>query len=253
MRITITLEPISELNIPIHYSSLLQGLIYRQLDATLANWLHEEAYQANSRIYKMFTFSRLTPANGSRYQLSGGRIRFSGPASFTLASVNADVLSSLAEHLLKTSEVQLGPCACTVRGIEVLKPPEVNFSQPVRVKALSPITLYSTLSHADGRKKTYYYSPFERDWLEQLRGNLIRKARALGWEDDAAKALQDATFKPLRVSQKDQKILSYKGTVIKGWLGTYKVSLPEAYFWLAYDVGVGAKNAQGFGMVEVVG
>lgn len=252
MRITITLEPTGELNIPIHYGALVQGLIYRQLDATLATWLHEEAYRTASRIYKMFTFSRLTPV-GNRYRIGGGRIRFDGPVAFTLASLNAEVLCSLAEHLLKTSEVQLGPCTCTVRGIEVLKPPEVDFAKPVRVKALSPITIYSTLSHADGRKKTYYYSPFERDWLEQLRGNLIRKAGALGWEDDAAKALQDATFKPLRVSQKDQKILSYKGTVIKGWLGTYEVSLPEAYFWLAYDVGVGAKNAQGFGMVEVMG
>ncbi len=50
----------------------------------------------------------------------------------------------------------------------------------------------------------------------------------------------------------DQKILNFKGTVIKGWTGLYEVNLPEPYFRLAYDAGFGAKNAQGFGMVEVI-
>jgi CRISPR-associated endoribonuclease Cas6 len=30
------------------------------------------------------------------------------------------------------------------------------------------------------------------------------------------------------------------------------MTLPQPYFELAYDVGLGGKNAQGFGMVEVV-
>jgi CRISPR-associated endoribonuclease Cas6 len=48
-------------------------------------------------------------------------------------------------------------------------------------------------------------------------------------------------------------VLNFKGTVIKGWTGLYEVKLPEPYFRLAYDAGLGAKNAQGFGCVGVVG
>lgn len=44
----------------------------------------------------------------------------------------------------------------------------------------------------------------------------------------------------------------FKGTVIKGWTGLYELSLPEPLFQIAYDTGLGSKNSQGFGMVEVV-
>lgn len=253
MRISVQLTPHAPAVLSIHYGATLQGFIYRQLDATLADWLHSEAYNLAKRTYKMFTFSRLTAVNGGRYTLSQGQIAFTGPFSFTLASVNSEVLRSLAERLLKAPTVYLGPNPCSVRGIEVLKKPELDFGQPIRVKALSPITVYQTLHDAEGRKKAYFYSPFERDWHRLLRDNLVRKAKALGWEDDAAKALEGAQFKPLRVQQQDQKVITYKGTVIKGWLGSYQISgVPEAYFELLYDAGLGAKNSQGFGMVEVV-
>ena len=52
--------------------------------------------------------------------------------------------------------------------------------------------------------------------------------------------------------ERDQKVLNFKGTVIKGWTGLYEAKLPEPYFRLAYDAGFGAKNPQGFGMVGVV-
>ena len=82
--------------------------------------------------------------------------------------------------------------------------------------------------------------------------NLARKAKALEWEDEG-EALEHAYIKPLRVSERDKKIISYKGFSIQAWLGLYELKLPQAYFELAYDVGLGGKNAQGFGMVEVVG
>jgi len=241
------------LYLPVHYGAALQGFIYSQLEPNLARWLHGEAYRAAKRTYRMFCFSRLTPANGSRYHVGEGRIRFDGPASFVLASHNTELLCSLAEHLLKAPQVQLGANTCEVRGVEVLKKPAFDPSRPVRVRALAPITVYSTLSHADGRKKTYYYTPFESDWHDQLRNNLARKAEALGWEEDAGEVLKGASFKPFRVRPQDQKIITYRGTVIKGWLGHYELSgVPEGYMELFYDTGLGAKNAQGFGMVEVV-
>ncbi|HEX30478.1 TPA: CRISPR-associated endoribonuclease Cas6, partial [Candidatus Poribacteria bacterium] len=44
----------------------------------------------------------------------------------------------------------------------------------------------------------------------------------------------------------------YRDTVIKGWTGVYELDLPEPFFHLAYDAGLGAKNSQGFGMVEII-
>ena len=254
MRLGITLHPEHDtLTLPLQYNHIVQGFIYHQIEATLANWLHEEGYRTGERQFKLFTFSRIIPTGQTRYKIHNSDISFDGPVSFVLAAVNSKMLSSLAEHLLKASSVCLGRNKATVRGVEVLRGPDFTHKSNLRVKTLSPITTYSTLLHPSGGKKTYYYSPFEKDWHEQLRDNLVRKATALGWEADAAQALENASFKPLRVTQKDQKIITYKDTVIKGWMGVYELSgLPKAYLELLYDAGLGAKNSQGFGMVEVV-
>jgi len=44
----------------------------------------------------------------------------------------------------------------------------------------------------------------------------------------------------------------FKGFIIKGWMGIYELHLPETYLSMALDAGLGAKNSQGFGMVEVI-
>ena len=249
MRIVITLESDRPLVLPVHYNALVQGLIYHQLEPNLAAWLHEEAYRYEKRKFTMFTFSRLS----GRFSLDQKtkRITFSGPVSFSLASYNSNVLASLAEHLLKCQRLHLGTNAVEVRGVEILKPPRIDADKPVRVRALSPITIHSTLDKPGGGKLTHYYEPLEGAWDEMLAQNLARKAKALGWEADAFEALEGAAATPLRVSHRDRKIVGYKGFTVQGWLGVYELRLPEAYFWLAYDVGLGARNAQGFGMIEV--
>ncbi len=252
MRIQVTLVPESRtLSLPVHYNAILQGFIYGQLEPNLANWLHGDAYSYARRTYKMFTFSRLTGAFDLNRETK--RISFSGPIRFQLASCNTQILASLAEHLLKSQTLRLGQNEVQVGGVEILRPPCVQAGQSVRVKALSPITVYSTFEKPGGGKLTHYYSPQERDWSPMLLRNLARKAKALGWEDDTDRALAHAFIKPLRVSERDKKIVSYKGFSVQAWLGLYELKLPQGYFELGYDVGLGGKNAQGFGMVEVVG
>ena len=249
MRSAITLESNHPLVLPIHYNALVQGLIYHQLEPNLASWFHGEAYTFAKRTYKMFTFSRLQ----GRYHLDKKtkRLTFSGPVSFKLASHNTQILASLAEHLLTSGTLRLGQNEVQVRGVEILKPPQVNAEELVKVRALSPITIYSTFEKTGGGKLTHYYSPHEKDWSAMLVQNLGRKAAALGWEVEACETLDKAYIKPLRVNERDKKVVKYKGFVLEGWMGVYEVKLPGGLFKLVYDVGIGGKNAQGFGMVEV--
>ena len=226
----------------------MQGLVYHNLDRALSEWLHEKGHAYEARRFKLFTFSRLF---GKR-AMENGHIGFSGPVHFYLGAVDARVLGSLAEHLLTKPAVRLGNARCRVAEVGVEPEPEIVADRPVVVKALSPITAYSTLATPAGAKKTYYYAPQEKEWSEALISNLGRKAKALGWEADIDSDLLDAWVRPYKVKSADQKILNFKGTVIKGWTGLYEAKLPEPYFRLAYDAGFGAKNAQGFGMVGVV-
>jgi CRISPR-associated endoribonuclease Cas6 len=233
------------IQLPIQYNHLLQGLIYSNLDEALASRLHETGYAYGSRSFKLFTFSRLF---GKR-SMGESFIRFDGPYHFYLSAVDTEILRSLAEHLLKKPTVLLGSTRCRVQEVGVEPEPQIDPTKPIRVRTLSPITAYSTLNTPEGRKKTYYYAPTEREWSEALISNLKRKALALGWVADVDEDLKLAWVKPYKVKSADQKILKFKGTIIKGWTGLYEAKLPDPYFRLAYDAGLGAKNAQGFGMV----
>ncbi|MFW0858965.1 MAG: CRISPR-associated endoribonuclease Cas6 [Dehalococcoidia bacterium] len=249
MRIALELEPLSgRLKLPLQYNREVQGMIYRNLDEPLGDWIHDEGLPLGKRSFKLFTFSRLL---GS-YRITPDTIEFSGPVRVHVGSVHEQILQSLVEHLLREPAVRLGKELCEVHSIELEPLPKM--SRPVRVRTLSPITVYSTLSTAEGRKKTYYYTPFEREWETQLLSNLKRKSRALGWREAQLQNLEDGKvhIRPVRVSNRDLKIMKYGDTVIKAWSGVYELDLPEPFFLLAYDAGLGSKNSQGFGMVEVV-
>jgi len=45
--------------------------------------------------------------------------------------------------------------------------------------------------------------------------------------------------------------VKYKGTVIKGWMGIYRLKGAVSLLKMALDAGLGAKNSQGFGCVEI--
>lgn len=236
------------LRVPVQYNHLLQGLIYSNLDDALSEWLHEKGHAYGARRFRLFTFSRLFGERGAR----NGRVEFRGPVHFYLSSVDSEVLGSFAEHLLTKPAVRLGNSRCRVAEVGVEPEPRIDPAKPVLVKTLSPITAYSTLQTPDGKKKTYYYAPQEKEWSESLVSNVARKAKALEWSTDVDEDLKGAYVKPRKVGKTDQQILNFKGFWIKGWTGLYEVNLPEPYFRLAYDAGFGAKNAQGFGMIGVI-
>jgi CRISPR-associated endoribonuclease Cas6 len=247
LRCIVSASPMdSVLRLPLHYNSLVQGFVYNNLDRALAGWLHEQGLTSGKRSFRFFTFSRIL---GS-YRIDNGTIQFSGPIKFHIGSVHQEILQSFVEHILRQPRVKLGIVPCEVTGIEVEVLPGI--SRPMTVKTLSPITTYSTLSTADGRKKTYYYSPFEDDWEKQILANLRRKAKALGWSETRISSLDEGHIRPVRVDNRNLRVMRYRDTVIKGWTGVYEVDLPEPFFLLVYDSGLGSKNPQGFGMVEIM-
>ena len=44
----------------------------------------------------------------------------------------------------------------------------------------------------------------------------------------------------------------YRGTIIKGWMGRFVLNGNKKLLKLGYDCGIGAKNSQGFWMVELL-
>ncbi|MCD6086762.1 MAG: CRISPR-associated endoribonuclease Cas6 [Candidatus Hydrothermae bacterium] len=250
MRISLKLEPQSGiLKIPIHYNHILQAFIYRSLDRALADWLHEEGYRFEKRRFKLFTFSRLRSKRRS-FDRSSGTLSLESPIFLKIGSYETQILESLAIHLVKWGEARLNRTVCRFASIEVEM--RVVPKGPLLVRAISPITVYRTLYGTDGKRKTYYFTPWEREFQELIFDNLKRKAISIYGDENELPPLDNAYIKPVKVSNRNLVVANFKGTWIKGWTGLYELNLPEPYFTIAYDTGLGAKNSQGFGMVDVV-
>lgn len=271
MQLSITLispdnKPIS---LPIHYNHLLQGFIYRHLHRSIAQSLHQYGFPLEKRTFKLFTFSRIF---GKRHR-DGNSLIFDSPITFHIASPYDKFLESFAELLVRAEKLNIARNPLILKSVQVEFPPK-NIKFPLMIGALSPITTYSTLSTPDGRKKTYYYTPWEKEFAEQIFTNLIKKyliirekfpKKFINFDSDFGgsdiKGIQQMktkiaemnfALKPVKVSNRDEKIIIYKGTIIKGWTGIYELTCPTPLIHVAYETGIGSKNPQGLGMIKIL-
>lgn len=233
------------LALPCHYNELVQGFIYRHLDSYIAEHIHNEGFKdpETKRIFKFFTFSRLIPRE--KLRIENGKIYLYGELTLIISSCIKEFIQSFALNLLKAGELILGGEKLVLSSVKVEALPE--YKEKIYVKTLSPITVYSTLTTPEGKKKTYYYSPFEKEFEKLIIENLNKKLRTLTGKTVEGKG----SIRPCRVNTKNQRIVIYKNTVIKGWDGIFELSLPKELFTLAFETGLGAKNSQGFGCIEV--
>lgn len=159
-------------------------------------------------------------------------------------------MESFATNFVKKEKIKLGKNFFHPFGVEVCTLKKIK--GPIFIKTLSPITVYSTLLSSNGRKKTYYYSPFENEFSSIIKNNLIKKVALINSTSTLIETDENIkfSFKPIRVSKRNEHIINFKGTVIKAWSGIYELDAPQEFLLTAFDTGLGAKNSQGFGMIE---
>lgn len=244
MRITISLTSEKQVVLPFEHNQLLQGMIYRNLPPESATRLHQEGFLYQNRRFKLFTFSRILSSpivdNYSKYFI------FTKDIKFVIASPINWFMQDFAEYVIKQEFVMLGK--------NVLRPESINihlpriFPEKVKITMLSPVTVYSTLQTGDGRKKTYYFSPFEPEFSQQIEANIKKKFEILHSE----KCDFPMSITPLFSGNKNERILTYKEFLIKAWEGVYELKGKPELLDVAYNTGLGAKNSQGLGCFEVV-
>ncbi len=246
MRIRIEFESErGSIELPIHYNHLVQALIYRNIDPKVSKFIHEKGYELGKRRFKLFTFSRLY--GKSFKKISKDKFKFETPLKLWIASPKNEILESLAEQLIKKSLVNIGGNKLFFSAIQVEMPKK--YKEEMTIKTLSPIVIYSTLIKKDGKKKTYYYNPWEKEFSELIEKNLIKKYVILN-NKNKPRYKHYFLIEPLKVSKKDEVIVKFKGTIIKGWKGLYKIRISKDLFYIAMDAGLGSKNSQGFGMID---
>ena len=243
MRIILEFLSESKVILPIHYNELIHGFLYNHLDKALASFLHEEGYKFEKRKYPFFTFSRIL----GKARIKENFIEFSSPLKIVISSPLEKILRSLAKHLLRAKEIKIGKNLLHLNSITVgFKP---NIKEEMKIRMLSPVTVYSTLKTGEGKKKTYFYNPQEKEFSFQIKNNLIKKYMALKGEEPSE---TEFDITPLTFKKENEKIVKFKGFTIKGWMGKYLIKGAKDLLLLAYDSGIEAKNSLGFGCFEII-
>lgn len=241
MRLTLRGTEQGKAILPTDYNYLVQAAIYRSISRDLAKFLHDKGFLYGKRRFKMFTFSRLE--GRCIFDKTNKQFIYAGSLILYISSPIEKFIEDLANTIVKRGSIVIGKNILKVTDLAFPAKPSIN--KEVRIRMLSPITVYSTLMTLDGKKKTYYFSPYEKEFTVLASSNIKKKYFLLSGKSIKS----DVAIKPLRVKE---VITTYKGTVVKGWMGHFLLNGPKKLIMTAYETGLGAKNSQGFGMFEVI-
>lgn len=241
MRVCVDLTAERPITLPLHYRYIVHSFIYRLLPNEYMEFLHDHGFVHGKRKMKLFTFSQIM---GKSFR-NGPFLVFQPPIRLYVSSPVEVFLKNLVNGLLQNHTISLH--GQELKLSQLYFPPRPKLGNRVVFRTLSPITVYSTLTTANGKKKTYYYSPYEEEFGTLICRNLVRKASLLlGKEANGVFNIKPASNGNLR-----EEIGFFKGTVIKGWKGIFIVEGDQLLIETGYEAGLGSKNSQGFGMVEV--
>jgi len=229
------------LELPIHYHHILQSILYHNLREVhgYSDFLHEEGYSSEDRQFRMFVFGLLK----GKYEIHEKRITFRNEVEFQVRSADVRALRILKDNLERKGITYLKQ---HYDNLQLRLADEVITEEALHIRMLSPISVYSTDPIS---KKTYFYAPWEEEFETQVNVNFYHKYKAYtGLEPES-----DIVLRPVKVSQKDKYVTSFKGFYVSGWLGEYELWGEPKYLDFLYQTGLGSRNSQGFGMFEVLG
>ncbi|GFN35036.1 CRISPR-associated endoribonuclease Cas6 [Tepidimicrobium xylanilyticum] len=245
MYLKITFSSINgqKIRLPLQYNYYVQSMIYKLLKEKMADFLHEKGFELGKRQFKMFCFS---PLIGNYKILKETKeIEFNDQIDLYISSPMIEFLAQLSNSLLLDDYVILSSERLMVKNLEIKK--ESVKGDKVMVLALSPVTVYSTLYRPEGRKYTCYYAPNDKEFTRLISENIIKKYMAYYEKEPVNK---EFTIKPIGNSR--LHVLTYKGTLIKGYSGKFILQGDQSLIELALSSGLGNKNSQGFGFIKLL-
>jgi CRISPR-associated endoribonuclease Cas6 len=228
-----------EISLPVHYNRPLQGLFYNLMSKAFPEY-HDLGTKVENKKLKLFTFSRIYPENS--FKVLEKRLLFKGAFEVYFASPMSKIIDSVNSSIETEEVFRLEKKYFTIEK-ETINIDEIT--ENMYVKTLSPITAYSTIILPNKSKYTHYYSAYSQDFKKLVEDNIKRKAQAMGENFDDC----ELNIQPYGITEKNEKLLFYKGIIIKGWTGYFKITGSRELIKLALNSGLGAKNAQGFGMI----
>ena len=221
------------LRLPMNYNQILKGIINQKLPPNEARLAHD--YSANQRKFQKYTFSQI---KGKYVVTDNKQLNFVGNPYFYVACIEDD----LGYKMMKAFAEGVAFFPQNFQ-TEVILLPDVD-CEGHAIRMLSPVTVRS--KDRQTKVETYLY-PNTVQFSEAIYRNLLRKYeyyKGSSYEGPFEIAAKEHTIKSVNVN--------YKGSNIMGFMGEYHLVVSPEAMQLLLDVGLGNKNAQGFGMFEVI-
>lgn len=247
-RLKVTYESLNEkIYLPIHYNFYIQSLIYKTLSPLIAKKIHDVGYKFEKRSFKLFTFSRILEKGEKVKRFGKDFLQFKNRISFIFSTPILDLISNFGERALKEKEFNLCENRVFLSTVEIITTPRIEES--VLIKFLSPLTIHSTVTIKNNKKRSIYYKPVDKEFKELITSNL-KKKYFLVYEKSADNLILEII--PLKFSiKKNLHIVMYKNTPIEAYDGIFKLSGSRELIMLSYDTGLGDRNSEGFGLWDI--
>ena len=240
IKYTISNHDTDNLVLPYSYEGYLQALLYKLNSSDFGAFLHDEGYRFENRTYKMFTFSQFLE-KPEKVLKSSKEFVFPNKVSFIVATVENAMLDALYGAITSGETFRLGKYSMQIEEVSVMEPAHVT---DLLVEAKSPVCTYTTMLKPDGGKYTKYWSPQEKEFEEQVRQNAIHKYMAYYGKEPINKEL---SVKAIGRTQERKSL--YKKEIIVGYMGRFRLTGSPELIEIIQNSGMGAKNAQGKGLV----
>lgn len=236
IKLFLTIEKSTPL--PLNNNYLIQSMIYHLLkeNSDVSTYIHDTGYQYLERKYKMFTFSSII----GRYHISGKEIVFEDKIILKIRTIDQNIYQQLILSLSTREHIFIGPLRCRISKVEYANRKLTR--QSYKIRMISPIVVHST-----DNGKTYFYNPLEEEFEKRLNDNVKRKYQAYYGRP----LVEDFSIKCLNFSSKLKLVTRYKDFYITAWKGDYQLQGSSELLNFIYQVGLGEKNAMGFGMFDI--
>ncbi len=235
MQLKISLNPRSGLCIPLSYNHHVQSAIYRKLgEVGASDSLHDGGFGCE-RKFKGFVFGELR----GKYTVKDKKLTFTETISLEVRSPVPSFCDALQRAVELAPQIKLFDTWLDVTGAELTNQ-HINRDSAV-FRAVSPVVAYHT--QADGH--TVFLSPDDPNFISYLLNNFSRKYTAVaGAEPETVSISPVGSFRRV--------VTNFKGTWITGWKGLFSINGSSRSLEFLYDSGLGSKNSQGFGLLELV-
>lgn len=226
--------------LPINYNHILQSIIYDKLSADkyVGDYTHDCGWKYDERRYKLFQFSQLK----GHYIVVDKNIVFDDMVTWEVRSIDDRIIMLIKDGIEKNginyNNLHYSEINMDISDVRI-------DSDELYIKMYTPVCVYSTDPES---KRVTYYSPEDEQFYNLVSENFVRKYNAY-----TGKSISDSISLELeKYSYKDKVVTKYKGNYISGWKGIYRLFGKREYLDFLYNVGLGARNSQGFGMFSVM-